>query len=38
MIGMRKKKALVAEMMERIIILDGAKATENQALKLVSAD
>ena len=38
MIEMRKKKALVDEMMERIIILDGAMGTEIQALKLVSAD
>lgn len=38
MIQMRNKKALVDELAERIVVLDGAMGTEIQALKLVSAD
>jgi 5-methyltetrahydrofolate--homocysteine methyltransferase len=38
MIQMRTKKALVDELADRIVVLDGAMGTEIQALKLVSAD
>ncbi len=38
MIQMRSKKALVDELTERIVVLDGAMGTEIQALNLVSAD